>query len=480
MKRTATYSAMLIIALIVMAFPAMAVAASSTASPNASPIAEASAAPSAADATPKPTESPEMEAACEPTARPTHLPAEEPLTSLDDVSLNVDSLEIVMDFDKQQRVQVAELNVSGLSEGVSVDWYVSSYTGSAAEVELEMAEDGQSAHIYAQAREPGQSVYELICRCATESEYRELAAQLTVTVRDAAKSMPAKIEGIDLIYRIELGEKALIEPSNADRFPDGTQWSLTTRKAGLNIEHTGGGFEVSAQSEGRYAALITATVPGGESRMAYIIFDVGGQATIDESELSLNFDALNIALDVKGTTSEASYFIQLSDVLAYLPAEWTLQVTYECGAAQLRLETTATGATLYAAPVKAGVEQYELTCYIPSLERSVSIPVTICVRDSADGLTGIALKRAQYSLRLDEAITLSPYALPQGAEYPEGTVWTARQIGDGTGYLELSVDEKSGQTTALAFRPGIYTLEFSAQVSANRIYTTTVELIVSR
>lgn len=486
MKRVATYTAIVVAMLLMVSGVAFAenasVDAEATMVPATTP--EASPAPSADDASPQPTFEPSAEPTLAPTQTaeveptPTLLPEDEAQARLEDVALSMDSMAIELDISNAQRVRIAELDALGLSDGMSVDWYISSYTGDAVSVDLEPVEYGQGVYVYASANSIGQSEYEITCRFAIGSESRELSARLTVTVCGSTETVPAKFEGIELIYRLGIGETVKIEPTNASSFPQGTQWSLTSRKAGLAVENESSSFAVSSQRAGRYIALMTAVTPEDESRMAYIMFDVGNETV--QYELALNFTSIDITLDMHGANTDAAYFIQPSDALAYLPAEWTLTADGTTGSAQLRIEPMLSGAMLYASPVKAGVDQYTLTCYIPSLERSTSIPVSVKVRDNASGVTGIAFKKAQYSLRLDEAITLSPYVLPQGESCPEGTLWTAYQIGDSASHLSLSVNEQNGQTTVLAFRPGVYTIEFAAQVSANRIYTTTLELIVTK
>ena len=107
----------------------------------------------------------------------------------------------------------------------------------------------------------------------------------------------------------------------------------------------------------------------------------------------------------------------------------------------------------------------------------MTIPVRVRVRRSDDGVTGITLRRDEYSMRLDEAITLSPYALPEGSACPKGTTWSASVQGEGK--LALNVDAATGQTTIMASHTGSYNVRFSAQVSANRVYTAEVVLNVT-
>ena len=448
---------------------AASVAETAAPQPTATP-----AAPAESSATPEPEATPVATEA----PVPTQLPAEEARRKLEQAELSLDSLSIELELGRAQRVLVTELDVLELAEDAQTDWYVSSYTGDAASVELEPIEGGRGVYVYARADAPGQSEFEITCRCALDGESCELTALLALTVREAAEEVPARIEGIELIYRAGVGDNVTIAPDNLADFPQGTQWTLTARKTGLDVSGSGGTFEVSAQRAGRYVALLNAQTPAGASRMAYIVFEIGDSAA--DRELALNYERLDITLDMSGATNDATFFIQPADALAYLPAVWTLKPVDANGAARLEIEPLVSGAVLNALPLSEGMDQYSLSCSIPSLGRSVTIPVTVRVRDSADAVSGIALKRAQYSMSLDEAITLSPYLLPQGATCPEGTLWTAYQIDAGADQLALSVNEANGQTTVLAYRPGVYTIEFAAQISANRIYTATVELTVTR
>ena len=408
-----------------------------------------------------------------PTAAPTPEPTAAPVLP-EGLRLNVESLSVELQADQIESVPVAELELMGAGEDVAAEWLISSRTGSSADISLEQGQG--SVRVYAVALGEGESEFEISVRCTAGMQTRELSAVLRVNVIQPQAHMPASIEGIDIIYNMAEGASLTIVPSNAGDFPEGTLWQLEARMHGLDIADEGNGaFSVSAADEGRYVALMSARSPEGEERMAYMMFVVSGQE--GGNEPALNYDALDIVLDMDNPTGEAMFHVRPAESLGYVPASWRLEQVAGEGAAHLRMERKGNGVDLHAAPKESGEAAYLLRCRMPSLDAIVTIPVRVRVRRSDDGVTGITLRRDEYSMRLDEAITLSPYALPEGSACPKGTTWSASVQGEGK--LALNVDAATGQTTIMASHTGSYNVRFSAQVSANRVYTAEVVLNVT-
>ncbi|MGI6183350.1 MAG: hypothetical protein ACOYIH_04525 [Candidatus Fimadaptatus sp.] len=420
-----------------------------------------------------PTAEPTATPVAEPTLTPTPEPTAEPVLP-EGLRLNVESLSVELQADQTGSVPVAELELMGAGEDVAAEWLVSSRTGSSADIVLEQ-EQGR-ARVYAVALGEGESEFEISVRCTAGVQTRELSAVLRVNVTQPKEFVPAAIEGVDIIYNMAAGASLTIAPSNAGDFPEGTLWQLEARMRGLDISDEGeGAFSVSAAREGRYVALMSARSPEGEERMAYMMFVVSGQE--GGNAPALNYEALDIVLDVDNPTGEAVFHVRPAESLGYVPAAWRIEQVAGEGAVRLRMERKGNGVDLHASPNVAGEAAYLLRCRMPSLDASVTIPVRVRVRHSDDGVTGITLRRDEYSMRLDEAITLSPYALPEGNSCPRGTAWSASAQGEGK--LALNVDAATGQTTIMASHAGRYNVVFSAQVSANRVYTAEAVLIVT-
>lgn len=430
------------------------------------------AAPTADTTPPAPTEKPQM------TVEPAIKRDVEARAKLDRLSLNVDGVSVELDPFNMGEIKVADLNVIGMDEGIAADWYISSHMGESVKLTLDDAGEGAGVYVYARALFEGKSSYEVTCRCTCGGVEREMTATINFSVLNESVFVPDRIEGIDIIYNMSVGSSVVIEASNVHNFPPNTKWSMTSHKAGLEIENEGNAFAVSATRAGRYVAMMDAVTPTGVSRMAYIVFEVGEEDT--EYESALNYSALDIVLDTQRATEKASFFVQPTDSLAYLPCKWTINDITQNDTAKVSLEPLISGVMLYALPIEEGESKYVLQCNIPSLSRCITIPVNIKVRGCHDDITGISFRNNSYALKLDEAITLSPCIQPAGGKMPDDVQWSAYQVSKNVSQLSLNVNEANGQTTILAFRPGTYTVEFAAKLSSNRVYTAQVNITISK